>query len=128
MKKDIENGGTRAFTLIELLVVIAIIAILAAMLLPALAAAKAKAQKINCLNNMRQWGIAMQIYSGDASDWIPREGTDNSGTYAPDTGNLGMPPSGAQSAPYVGSPDDIYAWFNTLPQLVARPVLTTYYH
>jgi prepilin-type N-terminal cleavage/methylation domain-containing protein len=60
-----------AFTLIELLVVIAIIAILAAMLLPALAAAKRKAQKINCVNNLKQVGLAFRIWEGDNGDKYP---------------------------------------------------------
>jgi prepilin-type N-terminal cleavage/methylation domain-containing protein/prepilin-type processing-associated H-X9-DG protein len=61
----------RAFTLIELLVVIAIIAILAAMLLPALSAAKQKAQRAGCLSNLKQAGLAFQIYLNDHNSRFP---------------------------------------------------------
>lgn len=60
----------RAFTLIEVLVVIAIIALVAALLLPALSSSKMSAQKIVCVNNIKQLSLAFLLYAGDHEDFI----------------------------------------------------------
>jgi len=73
-----------AFTLMELLVVISIIAILASLLLPVLSAAKKRAGQAQCINNLKQLGLGMQMYIDDNRDTFPGMASQHSGFQASD--------------------------------------------
>ena len=73
MKTRCATNRTRGFTKVELLVVIGVLALLAAMVFPALNAAKANAQRINCINHLKQIGIAFRVWEGDNYDKYPME-------------------------------------------------------
>jgi prepilin-type N-terminal cleavage/methylation domain-containing protein/prepilin-type processing-associated H-X9-DG protein len=101
------RGG---FTLIELLVVIAIIAVLSAMLLPALARGRMSAQRVACVNNLKQWSLATGLYCEENSDWLPREDATD-----------GINPWEMTIQPAARD-----VWYNALPELLKVTTMAQY--
>ncbi len=106
------NRKAAAFTLVELLVVIAIIAILAALLLPALTRGKARAQRIQCIGNLKELGVAFQMFAHDHRGRFPAE------TILADGGSLELVQAGENiSGPFYFS----YRQFQPLAAELAIP-------
>src|SRR6266850_3423784 len=99
-----------AFTLLELLVVIAIILVLAALLLGSATRAKMAAQRVGCINNLKQWGAAAHLYVHDNEDQFPREAAVD----------------GINSWEMTGSSTNHDVWYNALAETAGIPTMAHY--
>jgi prepilin-type N-terminal cleavage/methylation domain-containing protein/prepilin-type processing-associated H-X9-DG protein len=100
----------QGFTLIEVLVVVALIALLLSILLPSLSGAKKRAQAVACMNNLKQFGFAVQVYGHEYKGFLPGEGLADGDT----------------AANPVGPWDDPSFWANVLPTIISRKTLAGY--
>ena len=101
LRTQIETNKMGGFGFTELLVVIAILAILASMLLPALARAKQKAQRISCVNNLKQLGIGYRLWEADQGDRFPAQQTVSKGGWK-DAGGPGAAVADGIIGPSIG--------------------------
>ncbi len=101
------SSRRRAFTLLELLVVLAVIGVLAGILLAVLQQAQTHAQAAQCVSNLRQWGVALNLYANDNNGYFPRRG------------------QGVQPLTLLQHPGDdpSHDWFNVLPPYAGAPGL-----
>ena len=100
--KRINPAKRLAFTLVELLVVVAVIGVLASLLLSVFARVQASGRSVQCVSNLRQWGVALNLYANDHNGDLPRRG------------------QGVQPLFQIQRPED---WFNALPPYVGQPSL-----
>ncbi len=89
------SHGSDAFTLVELLAVIGILGILMSLMVPTVSFVREHAKSTQCVNNLRQWGLAMAAYLDEKQGVFPTDGTD-----------------GGAGTPSAQKPD---AWYNVLP-------------
>jgi len=97
--------------------VIAIVSILAALLLPALSQAKAKAQRIACMNNLKQWTLALFFYTDNNEDTLPREKP---------CADQSPWPFSCHTWDAAAAPTNYKVWYNALPPLIGKPALAEY--
>jgi type II secretory pathway pseudopilin PulG len=109
---DVARGDERAFTLLDLMVVIATLAILAALMLPALGRSDDHGTRMVCLNNLRQMGMAANMYVADNRDYFPYANWDGGNGGSPAgwlyTVTSGLIPNPVDNSPWKANP--ITAW------------------
>jgi prepilin-type processing-associated H-X9-DG protein/prepilin-type N-terminal cleavage/methylation domain-containing protein len=105
-----DGKGASAFTLVELLAVSAILAILFALILSGVSQAKLSAQRISCINNLKQWAFAAHLYANEHNDQLPREAALD----------------GINTWEMTADPPSLDVWYNALAQTAGTTMMAQY--